>query len=285
MYAAGTHPTNHFGSTAAVPDFRTPGTRGEPRVGAIESAISKLRELIATGELAPGDRLPPEPELAALVGVSRNTLREAVRALIHAKVLDVRRGDGTYVTSLEPHLLLSGLSFVVDLMQDRTVLELSEVRRILEPAAIALAANRIDDKTMDAVRESFARMRQAETTEELVAEDMEFHRLVIRAAGNATLESLLEALVTRTTKGRVWRAISGGGTKAWTLAQHQVIVDALAARDAELARAASTLLVAASDNWLRHLLGDTTPPPATPVAAELGLEKRPRRKAKRAGVT
>jgi DNA-binding FadR family transcriptional regulator len=251
-------------------------------VGAIESAITKLRDLIASGELSPGDRLPPEPELAALVGVSRNTLREAVRALIHAKVLDVRRGDGTYVTSLEPHLLLSGLSFVVDLMQDRTVLELIEVRRILEPAAIALAATRIDDKTVNAVREILERMRNAESTEELIAEDVEFHRLVIRAAGNATLESLLDALVTRTSKARVWRAISGGGTKAWTLAQHSVIVEALAARDGALAQAASTVLVAASDNWLRHLLGDTTLPPAAPIdSGALVLEKPAPRRAKR----
>lgn len=251
-------------------------------MGAIESAITKLRDLIASGELSPGDRLPPEPELARLVGVSRNTLREAVRALIHAKVLDVRRGDGTYVTSLEPHLLLSGLSFVVDLMQDRTVLELIEVRRILEPAAIALAATRIDDKTVNAVREILERMRNAESTEELIAEDVEFHRLVIRAAGNATLESLLEALVTRTSKARVWRAISGGGTQAWTLAQHSVIVEALAARDGALAQAASTVLVAASDNWLRHLLGDTTLPPAAPMeAGPLVLDKPAPRKTKR----
>lgn len=227
-------------------------------MGAIDSAITKLRDLIASGELAPGQRLPPEPQLASWLGVSRNTLREAVRALIHARVLDVRRGDGTYVTSLEPHLLLSGLSFVVDLMQDRTVLELIEVRRILEPAAISLAASRIDDQTLDEVRAAFQRMKAARSTEELIAEDMDFHRLIIKAAGNATLESLLDALVTRTTKARVWRAISGGGTKAWTLAQHSVIIDALAARDAALASAASTILVAASDNWLRHLLDDRT---------------------------
>lgn len=245
-------------------------------MGAIESAIANLRDLIASGELSPGDRLPPEPDLAAQVGVSRNTLREAVRALIHAKVLDVRRGDGTYVTSLQPDLLLSGLSFVVDLMQDRTVLELVEVRRILEPAAIALAATRIDETTVNSVRACFERMRAAESIEELIGEDVEFHRLVIKAAGNATLASLLDALVTRTSKARVWRAISGGGTKAWTLTQHSVIVEALAARDANLAQAAATVLVAASDNWLRHLLGDATLPPAAPVASGmLILDDRP----------
>ncbi|MDQ1569214.1 MAG: GntR family transcriptional regulator, transcriptional repressor for pyruvate dehydrogenase complex, partial [Actinomycetota bacterium] len=134
------------------------------------------------------------------------------------------------------------------------------------------------------VREILERMRNAESIVELIAEDVEFHRLVIRAAGNATLESLLDALVTRTSKARVWRAISGGGTKAWTLAQHSVIVDALAARDGALAQAASTVLVAASDNWLRHLLGDTTLPPAAPIdSGPLVLEKpAPRKRRRRA---
>ena len=71
-----------------------------------EGAIAKMREMIASGELAPGARLPPEADLASLLGASRNTVREAVRALVTARVLDVRRGDGTYVTSLRPELLL-----------------------------------------------------------------------------------------------------------------------------------------------------------------------------------
>lgn len=243
-------------------------------MGAIDSAITKLRDLISSGQLSPGDRLPPEPDLAALVGVSRNTLREAVRALIQAKVLDVRRGDGTYVTSLEPHLLLSGLSFVIDLMHDRTLLELVQVRRILEPAATALAAARIDEGTLDKVRSTLERMRSATSTEELVAEDVEFHRLIMQAAGNATLESLLEALVTRTTKARVWRAISGGGVKAWTLDQHGLILEGLVAHDPSLARAASTVLVAASERWLRHLLETTLPPSASTPSGHVALEVR-----------
>jgi GntR family transcriptional regulator, transcriptional repressor for pyruvate dehydrogenase complex len=226
-------------------------------VGAIESAINKLRDLIVSGQLSPGDRLLPEPELAALLGVSRNTLREAVRALIQAKVLDVRRGDGTYVTSLEPHLLLSGLSFVVDLMQDHTLVEIAEVRRILEPAATALAATRIDDATVEKVRTALERMQAATTTEALVAEDAEFHRLIFQAAGNATLEAMLSALVTQTTKARVWRAESRGGPKAITLVEHRRIVDALAERDPVLASAAATVLVSAADHWIRHLWDET----------------------------
>ena len=94
--------------------------------------------MIASGRLLPGARLPAESELAGELGASRNTVREAVRALVTARVLDVRRGDGTYVTSLRPELLLEGVAAAVELMQEGFSLELIAVRRILEPPATAL---------------------------------------------------------------------------------------------------------------------------------------------------
>lgn len=69
-----------------------------------EAAIARMREIIARGDLEPGARLAPEGGLADLLGASRNTVREAVRALVTVHVLDVGRGDGTYVTSLRPEL-------------------------------------------------------------------------------------------------------------------------------------------------------------------------------------
>ena len=102
-----------------------------------DEAILKIKDMILSGELAPGDRLPPEQQLSERLGLSRSSLREAVKALEVIRVLDVRRGDGTYVTSLEPQLLLEAMSFVVDLHDDSSVLEIFAVRRILEPAAAA----------------------------------------------------------------------------------------------------------------------------------------------------
>src|SRR6187549_3280635 len=104
-----------------------------------------MRDMIASGRLTPGSRLPAESELAMAVGASRNTVREAVRALVTARVLDVRRGDGTFVTSLRPELLLEGVSTAVELMHEGFSLELIAVRRILEPAASRLAAERMDE--------------------------------------------------------------------------------------------------------------------------------------------
>ena len=108
--------------------------------------------MITSGALRAGDRLPREADLAADLGLSRSSLREAVRALSLVNILDVRQGDGTYVTSLQPHLLLEALSFIVDFHRDGTVLEFLRVRRILEPAAVAMAAERITETECQELR-------------------------------------------------------------------------------------------------------------------------------------
>lgn len=71
-----------------------------------DEAILRIKEMITGGQLAPGDRLPPEKELSEQLGLSRSSLREAVKALEVIRVLDVRRGDGTYVTSLDRLLIV-----------------------------------------------------------------------------------------------------------------------------------------------------------------------------------
>src|ERR1700720_197279 len=84
--------------------------RGEGRrrlaVAVTDEAIEKIKSMIVSGTLRAGDRLPREADLAADLGLSRSSLREAVKALSLMNILDVRRGDGTYVTSLQPPLLL-----------------------------------------------------------------------------------------------------------------------------------------------------------------------------------
>src|SRR5829696_5000356 len=115
----------------------------ESAVALTDEAITRLRGMIQSGELPPGARLPPEAQLAAQIGLSRSGVREAVKVLESARVLDVRRGNGTYVTSLAPGLLLEGLGVAVELLRDDTLLEVMEVLRLLEPAATAVAALRM----------------------------------------------------------------------------------------------------------------------------------------------
>ena len=115
-----------------------------PRRGAgvTDDAIERIRELVASGEWQAGMRLPREADLAKQLGLSRNSLREAVRALSLARVLEVRQGDGTYVSSLEPGELLEPTLSATHLLRGRTVLELFEVRRLLEPRGQLVGGHR-----------------------------------------------------------------------------------------------------------------------------------------------
>ncbi|KOG38380.1 FadR/GntR family transcriptional regulator [Streptomyces varsoviensis] len=219
-----------------------------------DEAIEKIKGMIVSGALRPGDRLPKESELAAELGLSRNSLREAVRALSLIRILDVRQGDGTYVTSLDPQLLLEALSFVVDFHRDDTVLEFLAVRRILEPAATAMACARIDDAALDALGAQLDALGPRPSVEELVACDLEFHRRIVQAAGNSVLCSLLDGLSGPTTRARVWRGLTQEDAVSRTLHEHRAILGALRDRDVEAARSWATVHIASVEQWLRSTL-------------------------------
>jgi GntR family transcriptional regulator, transcriptional repressor for pyruvate dehydrogenase complex len=223
-----------------------------------DQAIEKIKDLIVSGEFAPGSKLPKERELAERLGLSRNSLREAVRALTLIGVLEPRQGDGTYVTSLEPELLLAGTAFVSDLLTGATVLELHEVRRILEPAATAMAATRLSGAELRELRECLERMDTAETTQTFIDSDLEFHRIIVGACGNATLASLIQNLSGGTLRARMWRAINERGAVDSTRQLHHDIYRALVARDPNLAAAADLIHLADGERWLRDLLEQQT---------------------------
>ncbi|AGJ53960.1 FadR/GntR family transcriptional regulator [Streptomyces sp. NPDC053741] len=219
-----------------------------------DEAIERIKGMIVSGALAPGDRLPKESELAAELGLSRNSLREAVRALSLIRILDVRQGDGTYVTSLDPQLLLEALSFVVDFHRDDTVLEFFAVRRILEPAATAMAALRIGEEQLDALGAQLDALGPDPSVEALVAGDLEFHRGIARHSGNSVLCSLLDGLSGPTTRARVWRGLTQEDAVGRTLREHRAILAAMRDRDAEAARSWATVHVASVEQWLRSTL-------------------------------
>jgi GntR family transcriptional regulator, transcriptional repressor for pyruvate dehydrogenase complex len=225
--------------------------RGRRGPSVTEGAIDRIRELIVSGSWGPGDRLPKESELAAQLGLSRNSLREAVRALSQLRVLEVRQGDGTYVSSLEPDLLLESTGFISHLLLGDTAVELYEVRRILEAAAAALAAARIDESGKQELRRRLDGMTEAESVEELVEADVAFHAVIAKAAGNGVLTSLLASLSTRTMRVRLWRGRRVDNALDVTRDEHRRIYEAIVNGDPELARAAATAHIASGERWLR----------------------------------
>jgi GntR family transcriptional repressor for pyruvate dehydrogenase complex len=213
-------------------------------------AVDRIRELIVSGVLQPGDRLPQENELAAELGISRNSMREAVRALEQARVLSVRHGSGTFVTSLEPALLLQGIAFAVDMLRDDTLLEVLEVRELLEPAATRLATMRMTPAKLARIREVFERHQADLPIEELVRCDLEFHAAIVEAADNATLSSILDGLSSRTVRQRIWGGIVGENAVELTIDYHRRILEAIESGNPTVAEAAALVHVAAARTWL-----------------------------------
>ncbi|MBF4992600.1 FadR family transcriptional regulator [Arthrobacter gandavensis] len=216
-----------------------------------DEAITKIKAMLTSGELKAGDRIPPEKELSERLGLSRSSLREAVKALELARVLDVRRGDGTYVTSLEPAILMETLSFVVDLHQEGAAAELLEVRRILEPGSASLAARRITPGTAAELRTCLAAVGDGSSVEDLIAHDLAFHALVAKASGNAYLHGLLEGLAAGTLRGRIWNGLVQDKAVSATLAEHGAIAAAITAGDPDLARALMTVHVSGVESRIR----------------------------------
>lgn len=216
-------------------------------------AIESIRAMIVDGRLEPGDRLPPEQELAEQLGLSRGSLREAVRALAQIKVLDVRRGDGTYVRSLEPSDLLSGMVFALELVQARGLDEVLEVRRLLFPPAAGLAAQRVTTEQLGAMRAVIDELEVAVDSERIAELHREFQGIVADATGNGWLSSILRTLQIESEHVRRAWLNSDPSIRAVAIAHQKLILDALERRDSEMARSIAMIQVDARRRWLEHL--------------------------------
>ncbi|ONK15846.1 FadR/GntR family transcriptional regulator [Streptomyces sp. MP131-18] len=231
-------------------------------MGLTDDAVDSLKGMLISGEIGPGDRLPVEKDLAARLGVSRSSLREAVRALAAMGVLSTRQGDGTYVTTLAPDMLLAALGFAVDVQRDRTVLQFFQVRRLLEPQAAALAATRIQPTTLveleELLREAEELVRGAEVDHTaLVENDLRFHALVNGASGNPVLAAVIEGMSGGTTRARIWRGKTDAQAVERTVGEHRAILTALRDRDPDRARLRAEAHIVEVEDWLReHLAVD-----------------------------
>lgn len=219
-----------------------------------DEAIEKIKSMIVSGALQPGDRLPKEADLAADLGLSRSSLREAVRALSMVNILDVRRGDGTYVTSLAPPKLLEALTFIADFHHDDSVLEFLQVRRILEPTAAAMAAERISEVQAEKLTGLLDGVSPDTGVDQLVEADLEFHRQISACSGNSVLCSLLETLSGPTTRARAWRGLTQDGAVQRTLDEHRALLEAITSHDPEAARSWATVHIASVEHWLASAL-------------------------------
>jgi DNA-binding FadR family transcriptional regulator len=200
----------------------------------VDQAIAALRDRVVEGVWQVGVRLPSEPVLAAELGVGRSTLREAVRALSHAGVLEVRQGSGTFVRAAPAAAELAVR------LQRAQALEVYEVRRALEVEAAATAAKRrtkADLERIDAALERREAARAAGLRAAMLAADLEFHRAVVEAAHNPLLSELYAAALSSISRA-IEDVVGDRALTEDTSGLHQELAAAVRRRDSAAAVAA-----------------------------------------------
>jgi GntR family transcriptional repressor for pyruvate dehydrogenase complex len=162
------------------------------------------------------------------------------------------------------------MGFISDLLTGRTLLELHEVRRILEPVATGLATGRLSEEDFEALEACLAEMDAAETTQAFIAADEEFHRIIVTASGNSTLASLIQNLSGGTIRARLWRSVTERGAIESTKNRHRDIYDGLRAGDAARASAADLVHLSEGEHWLQQMIEQDEA-----IAALAGVPRRP----------
>ncbi|MGE4361927.1 MAG: FadR/GntR family transcriptional regulator [Mycolicibacterium sp.] len=205
------------------------------RTGLVDQVIEQLRRAVAGGEWRGGERIPNETVLVESLGVGRNTVREAVRALAHAGILEVRQGDGTYVRAT------SEVSGALRRLCGAELREVLQVRRALEVEGARLAAAHCTPADIAEMRTLLARRdacAAADDTDAFARADAEFHHAVVRGSGNRTLTELYRGLIEVVTA-----SVATTRHVPVEMVDHGVLVDQIAAGDVEqAARTAGELL-------------------------------------------
>jgi DNA-binding FadR family transcriptional regulator len=215
------------------------GLTGIQRGSLVDEVIDKLREQISSGAWPVDTRIPTEPELVEALNVGRGTVREAVRALAHAGLLEVRRGDGTYVRARSE---LSGA--LRREIQATTHDHVQEVRRAIEVEAARLAARRATRADLEACEQALAardvaagKAGQAAAgdtswVDEWVEADARFHTAMVGAAGNPLLLDLYLEIGSALRTVLYERALRSDFDR-FVVAGHSALLDAVRAGDAE----------------------------------------------------
>jgi len=202
-----------------------------------EKVAQQIRGLIRDGLLKPGDKLPPERELAETFQVSRSSLRDAIRSLEVMGLLEPRQGEGTIVLDLDAAALVSPLSTM--LQQKRELIgELLDLRRIIEPPLAARAATRATNEELALMEEILERQKEKVNRGELaVEEDSEFHYAIASATKNSVIMKVVDVFMDLLRESRE-RSLQVEGRLQKSFLGHKRILSAVRRHDAAGAEAA-----------------------------------------------
>ncbi|WP_371536927.1 FadR family transcriptional regulator [Streptomyces sp. NBC_01023] len=220
--------------------------RAAGRHSLVDTVVQQLRDQLTDGEWSVGDRIPTEHDLAEQLGVGRNTVREAVRVLVHAGLLESRQGNGTFVRST------ADPSAVLRTMGHAGVLDILELRVALETEAARLAAVRRDAADLDWLREALGDLH--EHGDRAADADLAFHLGVVEATHNATFAEVYRFFSTQIHESLV-TALGDQQMPPIDLTAHEALVDAVESGDPAAAEQAARALLQVPIDVVRRLVG------------------------------
>ena len=203
-----------------------------------EQVVERIRQQILSGELTSGDQLPNERSLGERYGVSRTVIREAMKTLIQNGLVEVRRGQGTFVVDGTAKAFKQSLRLMMGFASEERIGGMVEVRELLEPEIAARAALRRSDADLERLRTAVHDMDLAlDDAKTFIEADNRFHVALAVATQNHFVPRLLDSVVDllQEHRGHIFQ-VSGGPTRGQL--HHRVILAAIEAGDADAARTA-----------------------------------------------
>lgn len=199
-----------------------------------EKITEQIRDLIAAGSLKPGDKLPSERELVEMFGVGRPSVREAMHSLAFIGVLEIRPGDGTYLTDTQP--LLSEQFAISNAFHRYTSFELIEVRQAIEIESAGLAALRVTEEDKEKIMATCKKaIASRGNQEEYIQADLLFHKAIVEATQNRFLSQMLE-VARGLDKNPLYYSLQENKHMRDAVITHMDIAEAICAGDVERAR-------------------------------------------------
>lgn len=219
-----------------------------PRRKLVDEVLDQMQSLINSGRYKSGDKLPPEPELMKMLAVGRSTIREAVKILVHAGLLEVRQGDGTYIRSPSMELIPLKQTLILENYN-----QIFEMRTILEVEIAVRAAQRRTTEQLREMRECLDLRNKLLSQGQYAAyveADIRFHRAIAEASGNQVLIAMY-TVIAESLKEMLSKLILNTGKYDDQSVLHEAIYDAIAAQNNEEARRYTLLNLEAVSSVLK----------------------------------
>lgn len=209
------------------------------RTGITELVVQRIKELLESGELKAGSRLPPERELAEMLSISRPSLRTALKALSVMGIIRAKPGAGTYIADSLPEVFTEPMRFMT-LINNTSDEELFEARLIIEAGLAELAAERATVADLKTLVHELNTMRTfTDDAEKFLIHDVRFHQAIARASGNKVMSGVMDTVAELLYHTRR-QTISGAQDFQDTLNGHLKIIEAIKKRDPKRAKDAIT---------------------------------------------